>query len=186
MGLSNNTFIGIGNDGSKIFVGMKVDHAEKGFKNGVVSGDLSEYKGEIAVKVDFPTVFGTWTARVSKLVPHVMTLADFNVKVGDTFTHKKYSGTYTITSEKIGEYKGEPCCYTNGGRETRFSQLGPKVEPKVETPAPAQKSENNVTNEITTEVCGGKLSFIENVDEGSFTIRLTKQNGEVKEIVLYA
>lgn len=145
--MSDNSKVGtlLGFDGcmQEIRVGDYVQHLEKeGFGIGVVREGGRFYKGEAACVVDFENE-KNWLARLSRLevveAPEVQpTLADFGFKVGDRITHKKYAhlSGQEITSEEIGTYKDEPCCYIMGGRPTRFSQIEKYVEaPKVEAPA---------------------------------------------------
>ena len=126
-------------NGQMIRIGDYVDHAVKSFKGGIVVRGGLFYKGEPACKVDFPDE-KNWTARLSKLrkvAPPKKTLANWGYKVGDKVAHLKYTHLtpLTITSEEVGEYRGEPCCYTDRGRSTRFSQIVPYIEP-LKAPAP--------------------------------------------------
>jgi hypothetical protein len=136
--MQNGNVCGQDAKGQLVRIGDVVCHTEKGLVNGVVRDGGYEYKGEPAVIVDYPGAAG-WKNRLSKLtvggkvVPK--TLGDYGYKVGDVLGHVKYPGTYTIDSEKIGEYRGEPCCYTNNGRATRFSQLRP-IPVSVPVPDP--------------------------------------------------
>lgn len=138
MELQKGTMVGYGAVLQEIHVGDRVDHVEKEhLKGGIVSGTITEYKGEIAVLVRFPQ-HPAWKARVSKLIaaptPKVkaLTLEDFGYEVGDQVAHRKYTHLtpLTIMSEKVGEYRGEPCCFTEGNRATRFSQIEMYVEPE--------------------------------------------------------
>lgn len=131
------TFLGFSGEMEPIHVGNYVEHLEKeGFGVGVVTMGGLFYKDEVACKVDFENK-KDWTARLSKLTltepppPPAPKLEDFGYKVGDQVAHIKYTHLtpLTITSEEVGMYKGEPCCYTAGSRATRFSQIVPYVQP---------------------------------------------------------
>lgn len=58
--------LGYDADGNAVYVGSRVNHTEKGFTNGVVTGRGEIYRGEPTVIVDYPCRAG-WLNRLSKL-----------------------------------------------------------------------------------------------------------------------
>ena len=128
---------GFAADGKLVRIGDKVDHTTKPLTGGVIVAMGEEYKGEPAVIVDYPTVKGHLN-RLSKLVTAKPTIAAFGYKVGDVVWQMKYGMKLTIDQPEVGEYKGEPCCYTNNGRPTRFSQIEPYTGQDKPAPTPEE------------------------------------------------
>jgi hypothetical protein len=159
-------FLGYGADMQPLHVGDVVDHVEKGeLKGGMITAGGEFYKNEPACRVDFPGA-SNWLARLSRLrlaPPKPKTVKDFGYAEGQKVYHVKYThlNPLTITSEQVGEYKGEPCCFTGTNkRPTRFSQITPQVglkEPEYGLKDLLKDLENiSPDKEVFTTFAGGK------------------------------
>lgn len=148
---TNGTLLGYDSQMQPLRIGDRVDHTEKGFTEGVITEGGLFYKEEPACRVDFADGPKNWLARLSKLekLPEPeKTVQDFGFEPGEVVHQIKYDLMLTIDSDKVGEYRGEPCCFTNGGRPTRFSQIE-KVAQKVEEPEQKETAAAGQTLRIT-------------------------------------
>jgi hypothetical protein len=138
-------FVGNDSTGTPLYVGSDVTHNEKaGLLGavGVITKGGESYKGEAAVVATWPNRPWGFMSRLSKLtaVKKVQSVAEFGYAVGQQVYQKKHKLVLEITSGEVGSYRDEPCCYTNGGRPTRFSQIEPYVgqDQQAAAPTPTQ------------------------------------------------